>query len=150
METDALTAAFVLQRQHAGAKMMKAVLAVARECTEVQSLMAKAGRVRAKHTFGDGNELADKASRNQLELLRRQPQASGNRLQQVGLPLALVQHRPLELSRSEEPLPHLRPRLEVGLVVADVASLSLRHSFEVWCEITFWVALHSNKRLNHS
>ena len=86
----------------------------------------------------------------QLELLRRQPEASGNRLQQVGLPLALVQHRPLELSRSGEPLPHLRPRLEVGLVVADVAPLSLRHSFEVWCEITFWIALHSNKRLNHS
>ena len=83
LEVDALATTWALRRQHAGCKGMRAVLAEALDLEEVVQLMAKEGGLSSKHTAGEGNVLADAASRGQLHLLERMYKALGMRAQRL-------------------------------------------------------------------
>ena len=85
METDALTADFVLRKMHAHAQSMKAVLAAAVEAPAFKRLMLRPAALRGKHNYGEGNPLADRASRGELRLLTRMYQAMGMKAQRVEL-----------------------------------------------------------------
>ena len=61
METDSLATDFDLRKEHASSPGMSAVLQAALECNELNELKSRPGCLRGKHTYGDGNILADKA-----------------------------------------------------------------------------------------
>jgi hypothetical protein len=80
LETDALATDYALRKQHTHAYGMRTVLLEALGRPELQQFMVYGG-IAAVHVAGEGNVLADAASRGKLELLERLYAALGVRAQ---------------------------------------------------------------------
>ena len=80
LETDALATDYALRKQHTHAYGMRTVLSEALGRPELQQFMMYGG-IAAVHVAGEGNVLADAASRGKLQLLERLYAALGVRAQ---------------------------------------------------------------------
>ena len=80
LETDALATDYALRKQHTHAYGMRTVLLEALGRPELQQFMVYGG-IAAVHVAGEGNVLADAASRGKLQLLERLYAALGVRAQ---------------------------------------------------------------------
>ena len=71
LEIDALSVGFILKGEHAARPGMKAILAELLELPHSRCLTARADRLHVRHAGGEGNPLADSASRGKMSALRR-------------------------------------------------------------------------------
>ena len=71
LEIDALSVGFILKDEHAASPGMKAILAELLELPPFQALTSRADRLHTRHAGGEGNPLADSASRGKVDALRR-------------------------------------------------------------------------------